>query len=240
MKKNIILLIAFIAMGLSLSCGNKGDKENNTLSKKQEQEGWKLLFDGETLNGWHGYNGGMLSAWSVENDVIVCGGSNADKSDRRVDLTTDKKYRNFEFSIDWKISPGSNSGIVYLVDESHPAPWMTGPEYQIIDDEGFPEKLEDWQKTGANYAMNVTISRPTKPVGEWNNTVIIKKDAHVEHWLNGVKVVEYTLWTPEWEKEKAEGKWKDYPTYGTVQEGYISLQDHGSPVYFRNVMIKEL
>ena len=239
MKKHI-LLIAFLTVGLLISCGDGAKKKDNTLTEKQKQEGWELLFDGESLSGWHGYRGGLLTAWSVQDGAIVCGGSEFDKSDMRVDLVTDETFEDFEFSVDWKISPGSNSGVLYLLDESQPAPWMTGPEYQIIDDEGFPEKLEDWQKTGANYAMNTATSRPTKPVGEWNNTVIKKKGAHVEHWLNGTKVVDYTLWTPEWEKEKTEGKWQDYPTYGTVKKGHIALQDHGSPVYFRNIIIKSL
>jgi hypothetical protein len=122
--------------------------------------------------------------------------------------TAAEQYADFELELDWKLAPQGNSGILYHVTEEYPTSYLSGPEYQLIDDEHFPEKLEDWQKTGANYAMNPPASIPTKPIGSWNHTRIVVNKGHVEHWLNGVKVVEYRFWTDEWKKRKAEGKWK--------------------------------
>jgi hypothetical protein len=116
----------------------------------------------------------------------------------------------------------------------------TGPEYQLIDDAGWPEPLEEWQKTGANYAMHNAEQKTLHPVGQWNTSRILVKNGHVEHWLNGKKVVEYQLWTDEWREKVKTGKWKDYPGYGSARQGHIALQDHGSPVWFRNIMIREL
>jgi Domain of Unknown Function (DUF1080) len=163
-----------------------------------------------------------------------------DKSDKRADLITLDQYQDFELSVEWKISKAGNSGIMYHVTEEFDAPYKSGPEYQIIDDEGFPEKLEDWQKTGANYAMHTTSSRPTKPVGQYNLTRIVVKGAHVQHWLNGVKIVEFDMWTPDWKKRKESGKWKDAPGYGMAKKGFIALQDHGSEAWFKNIKIKPL
>lgn len=228
----LVLLVSLVSL---MSCGTKSD---NTLTSGEKNEGWELLFDGKTLDGWHGFNGKPAPAWKVVEGQIVCDGSSIDKSDMRPDLTSDNQYENFELSIEWKISPQSNSGIIYLAAEGFDAPWMTGPEYQIIDDENFPEKLEDWQKTGANYAMNPPLVAASKPVGEWNLTLIKVKNGKVEHWLNGQKTVDCTMWTPEWQQEKETGKWKSYPNYGTERKGYICLQDHGSKVYFKNIKIK--
>ena len=126
-------------------------------------------------------------------------------------------------------------------DKKYTAPYQTGPEYQMIDDVGFPQKLEDWQKTGADYAMNVANEKKKlKPVGEWNTSSIIFNKGHVEHWLNGQKIVEFQAWDDKWKKEKAEGKWKDYPDYGMAKTGLIALQDHGNKAYFKNIMIRIL
>ena len=230
-------LVFLISLASLIACGGEPD---NTLTVGEQNDGWKLLFDGTSLTGWRGFNNKPIPAWSVENGQIVCGGSENDKGDMRPDLTTNGQYENFELSVDWKISAQSNSGIIYLAAEGFSAPWMTGPEYQIIDDNNFPEKLENWQKTGANYAMYPPTALASKPAGEWNKTRIKLQDGKVEHWLNGVKVVDCTMWTPEWQREKETGKWKEYPDYGLSHKGHICLQDHGSKVCFKNIKIKEL
>src|SRR5690606_1561087 len=117
----------------------------------------------------------------------------------------------FELQIEWKISEGGNSGLMYLVSETAEAAYMTGPEYQMIDDAGFPEHLENWQKSGANYAMHPPAELRSKPAGEWNHTRLIVDNGKVEHWLNGAKVVEYELGSEEWKNLKRNGKWKDNP-----------------------------
>ena len=213
---------------------------DNTLSKDELNAGWKLLFDGKTLSGWRMYQSKPADAWGVKDGVIYCKGSETDKSDLRADIVTAEPYENFEFSVDWKIAAEGNSGIMYHVSEEFKAAYLSGPEYQLIDDEGFPEKLEEWQKTASDYAMNTTTSRPTKPVGEYNTSKIVVNGNHREHWLNGVKVVEFEAWTPEWEKRKSEGKWKDTPQYGMTKKGLICLQDHGGGVWFKNIKIRLL
>lgn len=215
-------------------------QKDNTLSAKEKQEGWKLLFDGTSMTGWRSYQNKPSNAWSVKDGALYCKGSSTDKSDLRADILTTDQYENFELSIDWKLSPEGNSGLMYLVTEEEKAAYQTGPEYQMIDDIGFPQKLEDWQKTGANYAMNPAPEAKTNPIGQWNNTKIVVNKGKVEHWLNGKKVVEYEMWTDEWKKNKATGKWKDTPNYGKNKKGHIALQDHGSEAWFKNVKIRTL
>lgn len=203
---------------------------------------WVRLFDGKTLNGWHGYNKpGTVKNWKIENGSLVCLGAAKDASGG--DLTTDKKFSNFELIWDWKVDKGSNSGVMYHVLEGskYHSPYETGPEYQIIDDIGFPEKLEEWQKAGANYAMHTANNQKVlKPVGGWNSSKIIFNRGHVEHWLNGKKIVEFQTWSDDWNTKKTNGKWKDYPDYGIAKIGEIALQDHGNKAYFKNILIREL
>ena len=211
----------------------------NNLSKAQQKEGWKSLFDGKSMTGWRTFQNKPADSWTVSNGMLYCKGSSTDKSDRRADLMTTGQYENFELELDWKLAPQGNSGIIYLVSEDYPAAYLSGPEYQLIDDVHFPEKLEDWQKSGANYAMDPPSEIASNPAGEWNHTRIVVNKGHVEHWLNGKKVVDYHLWTDEWKQKKAAGKWKTAPGYGTAKRGYIALQDHGSEAWFKNIKIKE-
>jgi hypothetical protein len=210
----------------------------------EQAEGWRPLFDGEGLSGWHGYNGASLESWMIEDGAIMSVGTEGNYgSDMRADLVTDDEFTNFELSIDWKATEGGNSGIMYGVieDEQYDAAWKTGPEYQLVDDVGFPEELEEWQKAAANYAMHAAAAdKPLKPVGEWNTSRIVVHGNHVEHWLNGVKVVEFERWTDEWETLKNSGKWQDAPDYGSAATGHIVIQDHGSVFWFRNVKIREI
>lgn len=257
MKK--LVLPAFCAAALAVaSCNNAAKEEKkdsvtagsenmataeppaNVLTEAEKAEGWTLLFNGTSLDGWRIYKGKESNTWGVQNGLLHCTGSTTDKSDMRGDLITNNQYDNFELVADWKIAPQGNSGILYLVSEEFEAPYMSGPEYQLIDDENFPEKLEDWQKSGANYAMNPPSKLAAKPVGEWNQTRIVVNKGKVEHWLNGEKVVDTEMWTDEWQKAKTTGKWKDYKGYGTAKKGHICLQDHGSEVWFKNMKIREL
>jgi len=216
----------------------------NALTAAEKAAGWALLFDGSTMKGWHGYNGQKTPAWSIADCALHSAGTEGNYgSDLRADLATDKEYANFEFSLEWKASKGGNSGVMYGVveDPKYKAAWMTGPEYQFIDDVGFPQKLEDWQKAGANYAMHVANDqKQLKPVGEWNSTKIVVNGTHVEHWLNGTKVVAFERWNDEWKKLRDSGKWKDAPDYGLAAKGRIVLQDHGSAFWFRNVKLRPL
>ncbi len=237
--------IFIIALAMS-SCNNSNqtgqaetDKSNAMKTKNGE---WVDLFDGKTTTGWHAFNKpGIIENWTIEDSALVCLG--AAEGDTGGDIVSDNEYSDFELVWDWKLEAGGNSGVMYHVVESekYKAPWETGPEYQLIDDEGYEDKLEDWQKTGVDYAMNVTNDKKkVNPVGEWNSSKIIYSKGHVEHWLNGEKVVDFQAGSEKWLKDKAEGKWKDYPDYGSASKGRIALQDHGKKAYFKNIRIREI
>jgi len=211
----------------------------NTLAEKEKEAGWQLLFDGKTTNGWHGYNmQGIPDVWAVENGCIAINGVGGNEEQ---DIITDKVYRNFAFSVEYKLSKGSNSGIIFQVkeDPKYQFPYETGPEFQLIDDANF-EGLQDWQSNGANYAMYPAKSKPGKPAGEWNHLFLVVNGNHVTQMINGVEIVSYEKYSEEWTKLRNSGKWANFPDYGIVDEGHISLQNHGSQLWFRNIKIKQL
>lgn len=197
------------------------------------------LFDGASLKGWRTYQNKPADSWMAKDGILYNIG-NRNPETKHADLITEKEFENFELSFDWKIAPAANSGFLYMVSEAFPASYQSGPEYQLIDDTGYPGKLEDWQKTGANYAMDPPLQNATKPAGEWNTSTIKKNKAHVEHWLNGKKVAEYDLWSDTWKQHKAAGKWKDAPGYGMSSKGHLAIQDHGGEAWFKNIRITEL
>ena len=250
MKKNkFIKAPVFLLVIVFVACNNSGSESTATKNSDTSETNlvsseakWVSLFDGKTLNGWHAFNKtGEIKNWTIEDSAMVCLG--AAQGDTGGDIVSDKEYENFELTWDWKITKGGNSGVMYHVieDAKYKAPYETGPEYQVIDDIGFPGKLEEWQKAGADYAMNqANDKKKLKPVGEWNTSKIVFNKGHVEHWLNGEKIVEFQAWNDAWNKEKTEGKWKDYPDYGIAKKGRIALQDHGNKAYFKNIMIREL
>ncbi len=215
---------------------------HNTLTKQEKEEGWKLLFDGKTLDGWRDYNGDSLTVpWHVVDGCIQAKGTGDDASGY---IVTDRQYENFILSWDWKLSKGGNSGMLYHVVErpEFKVPYVTGPEYQLIDVPNFPEELQPWQKLGVDYAMYLPDESKMKvnPYGEWNNSRIVFDNGHVEHWLNGEKILEFEAWTEDWFARKNSGKWAGAPEYGLAKSGQICLQDHGYPASFRNIKIKEL
>lgn len=238
MKKQSSFLVSalLIAAGL-FSCTEK----QNVLTEQEKQDGWNLLFDGQSLNGWKNYNSPGVAGWIAKDGCLAASGTGADLAGY---IITEKKYDNFELAWDWKIADEGNSGMLYHVTESpkFETPYLTGPEYQLLDDVGFPSKVEDWQKTGADYAMHIadTTVKRINPVGQWNTSRIVFDNGHVEHWLNGAKIVEFEAWTPEWFALKNSGKWNMAPEYGLSETGHICLQDHGSKAWFRNMKIKEL
>lgn len=204
---------------------------------------WVSLFDGKSFAGWHGFNKGTdsIKNWAIEDSSLVCLG--AAKDAHGGDIVTDKPYSNFEMEWDWKVTKGANSGVMYHVveDKKYQAPYETGPEYQVIDDIDFPDKLEDWQQAGADYAiMPAGSNKKLNKVGDWNSSKLIYNKGHVEHWLNGEKVLEFNRSDSAWKKVRETGKWKDYPDYAKTETGGIALQDHGNKVYFKNIRIKEL
>lgn len=175
--------------------------------------------------------------WEVAGGELI---SKKEGVTKRADLITVDQYDNFELSFNWKVDKGANSGVIYHALEGDQPSYESGPEYQLIDDNGYVDKLEDWQKSGADYAMHAPMTLAAKPVGEYNHTKIVVNKSHVEHWLNGVKVVDFELWSPEWQQLKEKGKWKDIKDYGMAKKGYIAFQDHGGGVRFKNVKLRQL
>jgi hypothetical protein len=231
--KNLFMVLLFAAAML-YSC-KPGTKDSQNAAAEESE--WISLFDGKSLNGWRSFNSDTIAGWTVEEGHLTALGEGGDLSG---DIVSVDEFENFELYLEWKISPGGNSGVMFRVVEGYPTTYATGPEYQLIDDEGFPSPLEDWQKAGANYAMHVAQNKSLKPVGEFNTTRIIAKGPHVEHWLNGEKILEYELWSDEWTELKENGKWKDYSDYGMAKKGHIALQDHGNKVWFREVRIRPI
>ena len=250
LKKSILLALMMLGSNCTFA-----DESSSCKS-------WENLFDGKNFDNWKMYNGGKVKGWIIEDDCLVALGKGGDLGG---DIITKKQYENFIFSVDWKIGKGANSGIMYHVVEDKmfgAAPYLTGPEYQIIDDENFAAmnrkgligynksmgvtknvgELQPWCQAGCNYAMH--LANPSKKKlnspGKWNNSKIVFDNGHVEHWLNGQKLLEYETWTKDWFKRRNSGKWSSKPEYGLSPIGHICLQDHGSKIWFKNIKVKQL
>jgi hypothetical protein len=245
----ILILLAVILVSFSpakkndpLSLNSELDKNApvNTLTKKEANNGWKLLFDGKNFTGWHGFNmKGIPDCWMIEDQALTMTTEGRAESQ---DIITDQTYTKFVLSAEFKLTKGANSGIIFQIkeDPKYKFPYETGPEYQVMDHANWPDKLEDWQICGANYAMYPPKAKPFKPFGEWNQVLLVVDGNHVTQMLNGVVVVEYEKYSDEWKKLRASGKWAAFPDYGKYDEGHISLQNHGTKVWYRNLKIKQL
>ncbi|RKN80140.1 3-keto-disaccharide hydrolase [Ulvibacterium marinum] len=239
---NKVYSLVCVVLMMLVSCKQqKKDIETRTASEEmvKENDNWISLMDASL---WRGYNEDTLPGnWQFKGDIIECFGKGGDIGG---DIITKETYDNFELSLEWKITDGGNSGIFYHVveDTIYRAPYETGAEYQLLDDEGFPEPIEEWQKTGANYAMHEADKdkKMLKPVGEWNSSKIVFNKGDVEHWLNGQKIVTFNKFSDDWKAKRNSGKWNDYPDYGNTNDGYLGLQDHGAGVWFRNVKVRRL
>jgi len=242
MKKLLFLLLLTVSVALLSTCFlNTG---NNTLSRTEKDEGWELLFDGKTLKGWHDYLGETIKGpWMVEKECLTGQGKGSDSLGY---IGTDEEFENFILTFDWKLAKEGNSGVFYHVDERplFRVPYATGPEYQVIDELGIMKKrsLKELNQMGANYAMHAPSRDKSmvKKSGEWNSSKIVFDNGHVEHWLNGMKIVEFEAWTDDWFERKTGGKNADYPEYGLARSGRFSLQDHGSKVWYKNMKVKKL
>jgi len=189
----------------------------------------------QTLAGWKSYSGEPIgSQWVVENGALhLTGGGGGN-------LVTDKEFQDFEFQFQWKVSPGANSGVMYRVRPGDKAPYLSGPEYQVLDDSKHRDGANPKMSAAALYALIAGSDKELKPVGEWNSAKIVLKGNHVEHWLNGKKVVETDIGTDAWNSMIADSKFKDWKQFGGSPKGMICLQDHGDKVWFRDLKIREL
>ena len=237
MKKIVLFLAAVLILA---ACGPQAPKEPpvNTLTEAEIADGWTLLFNGKDLNNWKIYNGGEVTGWKIEDGVLSNSGVG---SDHGGDIITKDVFESFELYLEWKVDTASNSGIFFNVIENvAPALYQSGPEYQLIDDHNWPGTLDPAQMSGANYDMHAPVGAEVMSLEEWNVSRLVVNGPHVEHWLNGAKVVEYELWSDDWFQRKENSKWKDETFYGSATAGHIGLQDHGGLTMFRNIKIRKL
>jgi hypothetical protein len=229
----VIFYMSFVIMPNSIHA----QEANNTLTKTEQQAGWKLLFDGKTTSLWRPYQNKESDGWEIVQGEIHCK-ENGVK--HRADLITKEEYADFELAFDWKLNKAANSGLVYRANEEQPAAHESGSEYQLIDDAGYPEKLQNWQNSGADYDMHPPVKIASRPAGEYNHSIIKAKGKHIEHWLNDVKVADYEIGTPEWYALKEKSKWAAIKGWGENSKGHICLQDHGGGIWFKNIKVRKL
>lgn len=244
MKRTYLYLIA--AGFLAFACGGKPTETTTEVEEVTVQEPeWISLFDGQSFNGWSKYGGGEVGkAWKIQDGAIYLDAKNKAnwQEGDGGDIVTNEEFENYHLQVEWKIAPNGNSGIIFFVHEAPEFgyPWMTGPEMQVLDNDGHPDAKIVSHRAGDLYDLIVSAEETVKPVGEWNLAEIIAKDGNLELHLNGVMVVSTTMWTPEWEALVAKSKFKDMPGFGKYKKGKIALQDHGDEVWFRNIRIKKL
>jgi hypothetical protein len=194
-----------------------------------------MLVEKGSAAQWRGYKSDTLPAgWSAQGDMLF-------KERPVADIITRDQFGDFELMLEWRITRGGNAGIFYRGTEEYARIYWSAPEYQLLDDDNAPDGRNPLTRAAANYGLDARNGGTLKPVGEWNETRILARGGHVEHWLNGVKVVEYELWSPEWTTKVKASKFSAYPNYGMAKRGHIALQgDHAGALHFRNIKIREL
>ena len=233
----IINIIKFFIIIIFIGCNSSKDSE------------WIYMFDGKTTDGWRGYNNEIMpKKWKVINGELTF--NTELKLEKDWDGGNDiiyykEQFENFELYLEWKLPKGGNSGVFYHVQEGYNAPHNISPEYQILDDDGWEEinnaKLKNWQKAGANYGMHEpNISKKLNPSGQWNSSRIIHDNNKVEHWLNGKIILSFLKDSDDWNKKRNSEIFRNKTDYGKFKKGYIALQDHDTPIWFRNIRIKKL
>jgi hypothetical protein len=206
----------------------------NALTKDEQAQGFRLLFDGSSGQGWRGYRQPTLPAgWQVVDAALT-------RVAAAGDIVSVGEFANFELRLQWRIERGGNSGIMYRVSEDLEHSYESGPEMQVLDDANSKEGTNPLTSAGANYGLYPAIPGHVRPAGEWNDVRIVVDGAHVEHWLNGTKVTEYELWSQDWKDRVAAGKFRQWPTFGFGKSGHIALQDHDNRVSYRSIRIKAL
>lgn len=232
---NIKIIVCLFLTIMSVSA-----TAQNTLTEKEKKEGWKLLFDGKTTTGWRTFNTDKITdRWKAANGELYL-----DKAveEGKGDIVTNDEYKDFDFTYEWKIAACGNSGVIFNVveDPKFSATYFTGPEMQVLDNTCHPDAKIIKHRAGDLYDLISCSKETVKPAGEWNVARILSKNAKMEFWLNGTKVVEFTMHTPEWDQMVAKSKFKEWPEFGKALKGRIALQDHGDGVWFRNIKLREL
>lgn len=227
-----------------MSLAGKAQAAPNELSADEKAAGWELLFDGHSTGGWRGYAKARFPdhGWVVEDGCLKDEGSGGHQAAGGGDLVTMRKFDDFDFKFDWKISHAGNSGVKYFVHEGKTGRNGVGCEYQLLDDASNEDAANGPDRTtGALYALIAPdASKHLEPAGEWNHSEIIVRGQHVEHWLNGAQTVEYEIGSPELKAAIAKSKFKNIQGFGEKMKTLLLLQDHGSAVWFRNLKIRSL
>lgn len=241
-----LIIVSMVFLYLSSAQQTKKPKSRmNTLTKKEIKQGWKLLFDGITLNGWRGAYLDSLptKGWDVKDGMLIVQETGGGEATFGGDIVTINEYSSFELKLDFKLTKGANSGIKYFVTEQLPkTPGSAkGLEYQLLDDTNHPDAklgINSNRTLASLYDLIPATNKKVKSIGKWNKARILVDGKHVEHWLNGVKVLEYERGGKEFLTHKAESKFKDIQNFGEAESGHILLQDHGNRVFYRNIKIR--
>lgn len=219
------------------SCASICADDSDSGGSQLAQAPWESLFDGQSFEHWRGYGKEVMPAgWVIDEGTMY-----AKESGRGMDIVTRKTYTSFELECEWRVGPSGNSGIMWHVDESAgDYPWMTGPEYQVLDDVAHTGGQATKNSAGSSYDVYVPTQCVTRPAGTWNQTRIVVSGKHVQHYLNDALIVEYEKGSADWAKRIAGSKWTKWPAYGTTDTGHLAIQgDHGT-VWYRNLRIREL
>ena len=248
-KISVLLIAAIVCYGCSSTkvspakdtpmVTSANNTANNTLSEQEKNNGWKLLFDGKTIDGWHTYGKQTVgNAWKISDGALHLDPSASDRGD----LVTDDEFENFHLQLDWKVAPGGNSGVIFYIKEDSVKfkyPWSTGLEMQVLDNAGHSDAKITKHRAGDLYDLIVS-KEAVKPAGEWNHAQIISNNGKLEFYLNGQQTLSTSLWDDNWRNLIAGSKFKDMQDFGTFKKGKIALQDHGDNVWFRNIKIRRL
>lgn len=255
MKIIPVLIIAYCCV--MLSCQNEKNKalntnipekiivQENTLTAEELADGWQLLFNGKTLDGWNNYASDTIGkAWTIEDNTLHLKVESTKEWQTKNggDIVYNALFDNFHLKLDWRISKNGNSGIVFYVNEDaekYQYPWMTGPEMQILDNDGHPDANIIKHRAGDLYDL-ITAKETSKPALEWNHAEIIANNGQLQFFLNNEKILETTMWNKSWQHTIDTSKFVNFPDFGTYKQGKICLQDHGDKVWFKNIKIKKL
>lgn len=205
------------------------------LSAQERAAGWRSLFDGQSLAGWRVYKSqSQPGGWLVRDGALT-------KTRATDDIISVDQFGDFELALDWRVSRGGNAGLFYRATEEYVKVYWSATEYQLLDDPNARDGQNRLTSAGAAYGLYPAQAGVVKPAGEWNSTRIVAKGAHVEHWLNETKLLEYELWSPDWEAKVKASKFAVWPNYGRAKRGHIAFQgDHGGELSLRNIRIREL